>query len=60
MVLWFQTAFSPAMFVKYMQGPRTAFASDFFPVMTNGSVVQIPSASVSLWELVKNGLYAHQ
>lgn len=45
---------------KCMQGPRTAFASDSFPVMTNGSVVQIPSASVSLWELVKNGLYAHQ
>lgn len=43
-----------------MQGPRMAFASDSFPVMTNGSVVQIPSASVSLWELVKNGPYAHQ
>ena len=58
--LGFRRRFSPAVFVKCTQGPRTAFASGSFPVMTNGSVVQIPSASVSLRELVKNGLYAHQ
>ena len=59
-VLWSQTAFSPAMFVKRVRRLSAAFASDSSPIMTNGSVVQVPSASVSLRELVKSGLYPNQ
>lgn len=59
MVFWFQTAFSPAMFVKRMQRLSTALDSDS-SVMTYGSLVRGPSASVSLGELVKNGLHRNQ
>lgn len=60
MVFWFQTAFSPAMFVKRMQRLRIALDSDSSSIMTYGSVVRGPSALVSLGELVKNGLHLNQ
>lgn len=48
---------SPSTVVKCTQQLRSALDSDSSPVMTNGSVVQGPSASVPLGELVKYGLH---
>lgn len=58
-VFWFQPEFSPAMFVKCVQRLSTALDSD-----CSGNDKWLcgpePSASVSLGELVKNGLHPNR